>query len=142
MILPVMLSIQGKQSYENQEPDAVELITEGTLTQEEGSWVISYAESEMTGLQGVTTTFRICSDVVSLERTGALTSRMVFREKEVHHSLYQMDFGALMLTVYPARVDHAITWDGGTVDLVYAIEIENTASGLVEYHLDIRPKKQ
>ena len=142
MTIPVLLSIKGKQSYEDQEPDEIELITEGTLSMEEGCWVISYEESEMTGLQGVTTTFRIISNVVSLERTGALNSKMVFKEKEFYHSLYQMEFGALMLTVFPARVLHNITWEGGTVDLIYGIEIENTASGLIEYHLDITPRKR
>ena len=141
MIVPVMLSIRGKQTYEGQEPDEIELITEGTLTREMGCWVLSYEESEMTGLQGVTTTFRIVTNAVSLERSGALTSKMVFKEKEYHHSLYEMELGALMITVYPARVLHNISWEGGTVDLVYGIDIENTASGVVEYHLDIRPKK-
>ena len=142
MIVPVMLSIRGKQSYEDQEPDEIELITEGVLSREMGCWVISYEESEMTGLKGVTTTFRVVGKAISLERTGALSSKMVFKEKEFHQSLYEMELGALMITVYPARVMHNISWEGGTVDLIYAIEIENTANGLVEYHLDIRPKKQ
>ena len=31
-----------------------------------------------------------------------------------------------------------ISEEGGTIDLVYAIEIEQTTAGLIEYHLDIK----
>jgi len=140
MSVPVMLSIRGKQSYQDQEPEQIELITEGTLDFEKGCWVVSYQESELTGLQGVTTTFRIDHDVISLERKGPLTSKMVFKEGQFHESLYEMEFGALMLTVCAARVLHNITWQGGTIDLLYAIEIENSAAGVIEYHLDIKAK--
>jgi len=140
MSVPVMLSIRGKQSYQDQEPEQIELITEGTLDFEKGCWVVSYQESELTGLQGVTTTFRIVHDVISLERKGPLTSKMVFKEGQFHESLYEMEFGALMLTVCAARVLHNITWQGGTIDLLYAIEIENSAAGVIEYHLDIKAK--
>jgi hypothetical protein len=30
--------------------------------------------------------------------------------------------------------------DGGTIDLVYGISIENTEAGEIDYHLDIRAK--
>jgi hypothetical protein len=37
-------------------------------------------------------------------------------------------------------LDFDITQQGGTVDLTYGIDIEQSAGGLVEYHLDIRAK--
>ena len=138
----VLLSICGKQNYPGQEPDTIELVTEGILETTETGWILTYEESDLTGLQGVTTTFQVEPGVITLTRKGPLNSQMVFQENVPHESLYQMEFGALMITVYPARVMHNISWEGGTVDLIYAIEIENTANGLVEYHLDIRPKKQ
>ena len=33
-----------------------------------------------------------------------------------------------------------IVSDGGVIDLMYDIEIENSAAGQVDYHLDIRAK--
>jgi hypothetical protein len=35
-------------------------------------------------------------------------------------------------------MSYAIDENGGTVDLTYGIDIEQSAGGLVEYHLDIR----
>ena len=65
----VVLSIRGTQTYEGQEPDVIELVTEGTMEFRAGGWDISYEESELTGLAGVTTTFRVEAGRVILERT-------------------------------------------------------------------------
>lgn len=136
----VLLSIRGCQRYAEQEPEVIELVTEGTMEPRAGGWDITYEESELTGLQGVVTTFRVEPGKVILTRRGALNSQMVFQEGVSHDSLYQMDFGALMLTVEATRVFYDIVPDGGVVDLVYHIEIENTEAGVIDYHLDIRAK--
>ena len=136
----ILLSIQGRQRYEDQEPETIELVTEGTMDFRDGGWDITYQESALTGLEGVTTTFRVEPGKVTLSRTGRLHSQMVFQEGAVHESLYQTDFGALMLAVKATRVYYDIVPDGGMIDLVYRIEIENTAAGEIDYHLDIRGK--
>lgn len=140
MKFPVVLSIEGKQSYMDQDPEVIELVTEGVMEQIDGGWNLSYEESDLTGLQGVTTTFRIRPNEVVLDRTGKLTSQMVFVEGQKHDSLYQMEFGALMLSVCATRVSYDLTEAGGTVDLSYRIEIEQTSAGVIDYHLEIRKK--
>lgn len=137
----VMLSITGRQAYGTQEPETIELVTEGTMDFRDGGWDICYQESPLTGLEGVTTTFRVEPGRVSLKRTGALQSEMIFQEGKSHDSLYQMPFGALLLTVKATRVYYDIVPDGGTIDLVYHICIENSEAGVIDYHLDIRAKE-
>lgn len=137
---PVFLSIRGRQSYADQEPEIIELTTEGTMEFRDGGWDICYEESALTGLEGVTTTFRVEPGRVILDRTGKLRSHMVFAPGEFHESLYQMEFGALMLRVRASHVFFDIVPDGGVIDLVYSIEIENTEAGSIDYHLDIRAK--
>ena len=137
---PVVLSITGRQTYGNQPPETIELVTEGTMTYRDGGWDISYEESELTGMEGVTTLFRVEPGVVTLSRVGNLNSTMIFRERVPHDSLYQMEFGTLLLTINATRVYYDIVPDGGTIDLVYEICIENTEAGVIDYHLDIRAK--
>lgn len=137
----VVLSIQGRQSYADQEPETIELVTEGTMEYHDGGWEITYQESELTGLEGVTTTFRVEPGRVMLTRKGRLNSQMIFEEGASHDSLYDMEFGALMITVKATRVYYDLVEDGGTIDLVYSIDIENSAAGVIDYHLDIRPKQ-
>ena len=136
----VMLRIQGKQFYEGQDPEVIELVTEGSLEKLESGWEICYEESEMTGMEGVTTIFRVEPEKISLIRRGRLESQMVFRVGVLHESLYQMEFGALLITVCATRIQYDISENGGTVDLTYGIDIEQSAGGVVEYHLDIQTK--
>lgn len=136
----VVLAIEGRQSYENQEPEIIQLVTDGTMEFVNGGWDISYEESALTGLEGVTTTFRVEPGKVTLTRKGALNSQMIFQEGVPHDSLYQMAFGTLMLTVKATSVFFDILPDGGVIDLSYNINIENTEAGVIDYHLDIRAK--
>ena len=137
MTIPVLLSIRGRQSYQEQEPDTIELVTEGTMEYRDDGWDICYEESELTGLAGVTTTFRVERGKIILRRSGALSSEMVFKQGVSHTSLYQMEFGAFMITVCASRIFAQLGAQGGSIDLIYNIDIENSAVGTVDYHLDI-----
>ena len=136
----VILSIRGRQEYQDQDPDIIELVTEGTMDFKDGGWDISYQESDLTGMEGVTTTFRVEPGKVTLIRTGRLKSTMIFQQGVAYDTLYQMEFGALMMRIKASQVLFDIVEDGGFIDIVYDIEIENTAAGVVDYHLDIRAK--
>jgi len=138
---PVVLSIRGQQNYLGQEPDVIELVTEGTLEKTANGWKLFYEESDLTGLDGVSTTFELQGKTVTLTRAGKMNSQMVFCEGVSHDSLYQMEFGALMLTVCATKVAADISEDGGVIDLKYNIEIEQNAAGEIDYHLDIRVKE-
>ena len=137
--IPVMLNVRGVQNYSDGEPEVIELTTEGTLEKQKEVWEISYEESDLTGLAGVTTTFRVGPRGVVLKRTGAIENQMIFMEGRKHESLYRLDFGALMLTVMATKVESNVTETGGTVDIHYNIEIEDTNAGMVEYHIVVSP---
>ena len=133
----VRLTICGKQYYPDMEPEIIELTTDGTMELVDGGWNISYEESELTGMAGTVTTFRLEPGQVILSREGSLRSQMVFREGVPHESLYRMEFGTLLLSVCAKSMEANIGAHGGTIDLIYDISIEQGPSGLVEYHLDI-----
>ena len=137
--IPVVLHVQGVQRYQDQEPEIIELTTEGTMERQKEVWELSYEESDLTGLAGVTTAFRVGPRGVVLKRTGKIQNQMIFMEGRRHESLYQIDIGALMIAVRATSVKSALTDQGGTVDIIYNIEIEDTAMGTMEYHLTINP---
>ena len=137
--IPVVLSVRGVQRYQDQEPEIIELTTEGTMERQKEVWELSYEESDLTGLAGVTTAFRVGPRGVVLKRTGKLQNQMIFMEGRRHESLYQLDIGALMIAVRATSVKSSLSDRGGTVDIIYNIEIEDTAMGTMEYHLTINP---
>ena len=136
----VVLSIRGRQTYADMEPEVIELVTEGTMAYRNGGWDISYQESELTGLEGVTTTFRVEPGKIVLRRTGKLQSEMIFQEGVSHDSLYQMAFGTMLMTVKATFVFFDLVEDGGSIDISYNLDIENAEAGVIDYHLDIRAK--
>ena len=143
MKINALLTITGRQTYPGQEPDVIELVTDGTVEQRpDGCWELCYQESDLTGLEGVTTFFLIEPGKITLTRQGRLRSQMVFQEGVRHDSLYQMEFGALMMAVCANKVEYRLAEDGGTVDLLYTIEIEHSMAGSVDYHLDIKVKEE
>ena len=50
----VMLSLRGMQRYPEQDPEVIELVTEGTMEPYKDGWKLKYEESDLTGLAGVT----------------------------------------------------------------------------------------
>ena len=139
--MTVMLKIRGEQRYEGQEPEVVELTTEGVMTQTAEGWSISYEETDLTGLQGATTTFTVKPGHVTLTRTGTVQSSMVFQEGVRHESLYQLDVGALMVCVCARRIQTELFMEGGYLDVYYTIQIEQAMAGVVRYHIDVTPVK-
>ena len=137
--IPVLLNVRGVQNYQDGEPEVIELTTEGTLEKQKEVWEISYEESDLTGLAGVTTAFRVGPRGVILKRTGKLENQMIFMEGRRHESLYRIDIGALMIAVKATKVKSSLSEQGGTVDIHYNIEIEDTAMGTVEYHIEVEP---
>ncbi len=141
MDIPVLLSIRSEQRYEGQQADLIELTTEGVLSRiGENAWRITYEESALTGLEGVQTNFRVQPNMVHLERTGALQSVMEFEENVRHDSLYQMDFGALMIGIVARKIKYEINEQGGYLDVFYDIQIEQNQAGSVSYHVGIQVK--
>ena len=138
----VILTIRGRQFYEGQDPDTIELVTEGSLEKTESdAWVITYEESDLTGLRGTKTTFRIQPQRVTLGRTGGTHSYMVFQEGVSHESLYRVDAGALLMRVCASKIRWDLSEQGGRVSVVYAIVIEESARGTVDYEILVEPKK-
>ena len=135
------LTVRGRQHYEGQEPEEIELTTEAELTDEGGVLWVSYPESPLTGLEGTVTTFEIRKDKVILRRRGAVSNEMEFSVGQVHKSLYDFGQGAFLVTVRTTAIEDRMTVTGGTLRVSYRVELEGLGSGDVEYLLEVREKE-
>lgn len=136
----VLLTIVSRQRFMDQEPEETKLVTEGTMRQVDGVIEIAYPETELTGLLGTTTTFRVEGDRVHLLRSGAVQSKMSFIVGTEDRSLYDMGFGALMIAVRTERISVRLGDDGGSLSVGYAISIEDETSGFIDYDIQVRVK--
>ena len=138
--LPVMLSIRGEQYFDGIEPDAQELMTEGTMTLTEDGMVLAYQETALTGMEGTTTRFQVQGPRVILTRSGTVNSQMVFEEGRQHTSLYETPFGELSVDIQTSVLKHNLTERGGLMEIKYSIAVEHTVTGRNCFKIRVRRK--
>ncbi|MBQ9329671.1 MAG: DUF1934 domain-containing protein [Oscillibacter sp.] len=136
-----MLSVRGEQYFDGVDPDATELMTEGTLELTEEGLRLSYEESALTGMEGTTTTFEVKGPQVILRRSGAVNSQMVFEEGRQHTSLYETPFGELTVDIQTSRLRHTLSERGGLMEIRYSIAVEHTVTGRNCFKLRVRRKR-
>lgn len=142
MTQPVIISVEGTQRFIGEEKQTVQIVTEGLMKTDGDTVYLSYEESEVTGMEGTTTTFAVGKDHVVLTRTGAVESEMVFEKGKKNVSLYNMGFGALTIGVKARRLKNELGPNGGRLEISYGIEIEETARGLNSFVIDVRKPVQ
>ena len=138
--LPVMLSIRGEQYFDGIDPDAQELMTEGTMTLTEDGMVLAYQETALTGMEGTTTRFQVQGPRVILTRSGTVNSQMVFEEGRQHTSLYETPFGELSVDIQTSVLKHNLTERGGLMEIKYSIAVEHTVTGRNCFKIRVKRK--
>lgn len=138
--LPVLLSIRGEQYFDDMDPDSTELMTEGTMELREDGMLLTYQETELTGMEGTTTTFEVCGPKVILKRSGTVNSQMVFEEGKQHTSLYETPFGELSVDIQTSALRHNLSERGGVMEIRYSIAVEHTVTGRNCFKIRVKRK--
>lgn len=134
-----IISIRGLQTYATGGDDTdIELLTEGVFYKADGVYFCEYKESEITGLSGTDTTIEIGDNYVSLERTGTVNSQMLFMEGRKTSSLYNVQFGELLVDIYTENLKIDISDNGGAISVDYIIDINNATTGRNNFEITIK----
>ena len=138
--IPIILYVKGEQYFDGIDPDGTELVTEGTMSLTENGMLLSYEESELTGMEGTTTTFEITEKRVILRRSGTTNSQMVFEEGTQHTSLYETPFGELTVDIQTSHLRHNLSERGGVMEIRYSIAVEHAVTGRNCFKIRVKPK--
>lgn len=126
----VWLAIHSEQNFEGCETEHIDLMTQARLYRKGAKYYISYEESALTGLEGTRTTVKLDGGSVSMIRTGACPSEMLFLENQRHVGLYHPGNGISMtISTHTSRIHNTIGDDGGTLAIDYSIEVDNNLAG-------------
>ena len=136
--LPVLLFIRGEQYFDDVDPDATELTTEGTLELTEEGLLLTYQETALTGMEGTTTTFEVSGPQVILRRVGSVNSQMVFEEGRQHTSLYETPYGELSVDIQTSALRHNLSERGGLLEIKYSIAVEHTVTGRNSFKIRVK----
>lgn len=134
----VIISVKGIQVTDEREPNIMELVTEGKYYKQDDAYYITYNESEVTGMNGTTTTLKVADGIVTLMRSGSVNSHFVFQRGQKHMSYYDTEHGAFTISVIASEVDIRVDDDGGEIRVGYQLEIDNNKSGENDFHMLIR----
>ncbi len=126
----VIISINSAPRYDDeQNPEKIELITDGKYYRKNGIYYIIYEESPLTGMEGITTTLKVEPTKVTLIRNGEFPSQMIFECGEKHVGLYNVAEGSLTVSINASKIRNTLTDDGGELEIAYSIEVNNSLIG-------------
>ncbi len=103
----VMLKIVGTQTSLDGEENTIELVTEGKYYEKNESIYLVYDESELSGMEGSTTTLKIDDDKnrkVMMKRFGTNESKLIFEKGVRHKSTYKTMYGNMDMEIVTNQI--------------------------------------
>ena len=107
--------------------DHIELMTRGSFTKKNGSYYISYKETQTIGFEGCTTTIKIAEDGsrVALLRFGRANSQLLIERDRRNLCHYETEVGSLTLGVTGDGIDCKLTEKGGSAAFSYLLDADD-----------------
>lgn len=136
----VLVSVKGNQNYDNGIDDVVELITEGKYYKKGDKYYVTYEETEITGMEGTTTTIKLEDSKVTLMRFGQNNSQLIFERGQKHLCYYETVQGSFTVGVFSKKVDIDINDEGGNINVDYLLEIDNMEAAKNDFQVKITKK--
>ena len=112
---------------EEEKEEFVELMTRGSFTKKNGSYYISYKETQTIGFEGCTTTIKIAEDGsrVALLRFGRANSQLLIERDRRNLCHYETEVGSLTLGVTGDGIDCQLTEKGGSASFSYLLDADD-----------------
>ena len=127
---------------ENDE-ETVELTTAATMELDEnGRFSIRYRESELSGMEGTTTTITFLDtdrSVLTILREGTVRSALVLEPGRFHSGVYQTPVMPLDITTMTYRLKNDVTAEGGTITADYSLRIGGVTTSRTKLTAEILP---
>jgi len=119
--------------------EVIELITEGKFYKKNDAYYLVYDESEISGMQGTTTTLKIKGELVILRRIGSNSSIMEFEKNKRYKTQYKTPYGSMAMEMLTKNVNVYIREEPLQIDIKieYDILIKNMFEGKNSMHIRV-----
>ena len=131
--------LADEQVRSEAQPETMEIRSVGKLTEKDGRRTYSYDETEVTGMDGSTTSVTYMADrpeLVTMLREGAVSTALVFEEGKRHHCVYQTPYMPFQICVHTLKVDNRLDTER-TLFLDYIIEIRGARAERTKFSMEI-----
>lgn len=116
------ITLKMKQTADG-EVDTSELFTKGEFRLHNGEYFVDYDESEATGYEGSHVQLRINDKLVTMTRTGAAFSSLIFERGERHFCHYGTEYGDCMIGITTVGLDTDLDESGGRIFIKYTLDV-------------------
>ncbi|MFZ7132649.1 MAG: DUF1934 domain-containing protein [Eubacteriales bacterium] len=136
----IWLSIKGKTQQEDGPEDIIELVTQGEMYKKLKSEYIIYNETEVSGLEGTTTTLKIEGDKVCIIRLGTTNSHMTFEKGRKNYNMYTTPYGDMSMVVYTKDININYNSDNNLQNIFvdYSVEIQGLMSSNNVINIEVK----
>lgn len=137
----ITLKITGKQADSVTLEDQMEFVTEGRLEVQGETLVISYEESELSGMPGCITEMTVSGQVIRMSRTGdclSVGTEILFEKGRRYTGTYDTPYGPVRMEVLTTQVENTIgRGEKGHLAIDYDISLQGISEGHSRLELEI-----
>lgn len=122
------------------EEETIELMTEGDFIEDHRGFRLIYDETELSGMEGTTTTLDIEENKVIMSRLGSASSIMEFEKGKKHKTLYNTEFGNLYMEMHTTNIDILFKKNPLLIDIQidYDIIVKNLFEGKNKMRIKVK----
>lgn len=131
-----VISISSNQF--TKKDDTIEVLTPGDYFKKDNLYYAVYDETEISGMEGTTTTLEIYPEKLSLIREGTTSAKMEFEKNKKYLTLYNTPYGALELQIQTDELKMNIDENGGMILINYNMSVGGQKPQKTELRINIR----
>lgn len=134
-----IISVSSKQKSD--ENDVIEVVTPGDFYEKDGSYYAVYKETEISGMEGTTTTLKISNDKFSIIRIGSTSAKMEFDKKAKSVSMYNTPYGTLELKIETKSLSVDVGEKGGDIQVNYNLSVSGQTPHNTQLKINIKAQE-
>lgn len=138
----IRIRITGKQFIGDNSEEKMEFITEGQMSNRNGSYYFMYEESEFSGFPGCKTVLKLTdNETLRMKRIGRDTgygAELVFAKGEKFTNSYMTPYGTFNMEVMTEKFQSDFDEEkGGSISIDYHVVFSDLAEGYNRLKIDI-----
>lgn len=141
-MINVVVTIVGTQRDGQGEENSIELITAGHYYEKKGVQYIVYKDTEISGLEGVSTMLKIYQQHVVLVRMGNVQYQQQFRLGEKSHSSYVTPYATMEMGILTQSIEQNLSNSVGDIYIRYELEINGQWQSTNTLSINVREESK
>ena len=105
------------------EASEMEMVEDCKFACRDGKYFIVYQETEQSQMKGSVTTVKTDGNIVWVNRTGPVNTKLCYEVGQVHSAAYHFDFGVIVMETQTQKIEIALGDNGGTINMEYVLDM-------------------